>query len=445
MLDESSRLIGPGGPVGGTGAIGGTTGGGSIGGVARRRLDPVERSVWLAVGWLRLAWALWLFGIFLVIVKAADLPHFLSWDKVFVPFWLGNGAVAVLQVRLLLRAIGCMEKGKILSAEEFGRLSRSRRASELAMLEDSITEDSAHLVFRGVAGVILSIFILVLVTLAQAMLCLHLMNEQPGLWTCASPVILVQIGGLIQYALIKSSSWRDGAFHGLILLGVLSITHRATAGSEAGMSWAVALVPVWALNLVFLHLVLKVIFKHAMGRYHLQVEQLLCCVLYLLGILLTVSAVAMLAFKDQLPQASTKDPVLWLWLPLGTLFFGIACGGLGVFIVIGIHASWLLATKGFGEPLPLSRTEEGWWQPSGQEKSYELCFGILDKRPLRPQPRTMIEFRTMANNSAKRYGHRSFDPLPGSHSDQYDSGCDSAAFNDLYGGASTGNSESDAN
>jgi hypothetical protein len=52
----------------------------------------------------------------------------------------------------------------MVSIEEFSRLSTSRLARERAMLSDAVREDSAYLVFRGIAGVLTSIPINLLVT-----------------------------------------------------------------------------------------------------------------------------------------------------------------------------------------------------------------------------------------------------------------------------------------
>eukprot|EP00617_Octactis_speculum_P007745 CAMPEP_0185796300 /NCGR_PEP_ID=MMETSP1174-20130828/161008_1 /TAXON_ID=35687 /ORGANISM="Dictyocha speculum, Strain CCMP1381" /LENGTH=161 /DNA_ID=CAMNT_0028491653 /DNA_START=704 /DNA_END=1189 /DNA_ORIENTATION=- len=138
------------------------------------------------------------------------------------------------------------------------------------------------------------------------------------------------------------------------------------------------------------------------------------------------------------PGFGGHDIVSDLWVPLGTLFFGLFCGALGVFIVLDIHAEWLISSKGYGEPLPLSRTEHG-WAPSGQEKGYELCLGMLDKNVLIKKPQQQVANKNDKNNkNLKTNNVRDFElvvPV-----DDYDStggsGYDSAVFNDLY---NTGN------
>jgi len=186
------------------------------------------------------------------------------------------------------------------------------------------------------------------------------------------------------------------------------------------------------MNIIFLQMNLDALCKGCFGRYELRAQQILCCALYIFSTLLTMVGEFLLIVTP----FGDSDPVVSLWLPLGTLMFGVFVFGVAVFIIIEEHAEWLHATRGFGEPLPLSLTEEGGWEPSGEEKSYELALGVLGTN--RPMGNHTVKFMAMSESSPFSNDYQPDVKVETAHSDNYDSGCDSAAFNDVYGGNTTG-------
>ena len=339
--------------------------------------NPVENAVWISVRWLRLCVSLWLFGALLVVLKVAQLLNGTSWFAVLLPVWFGNVVIAALQVKLVANVVSCFTGGRILSLDAYRRIQTSRRPSDMALLPVSITEDLTHLVIRGTAAVILSVPALLLFTISEVLLCAHLETGRPGLWCCVAPALVLQVVAVIQYVLIKADTWRSGAVHALGLLLTISVVRRAALearGASELTPWPLALAPLWALNVLFLQLIVSVLWKPFTDRYELSAQQVLCCGLYLVSTVVSTAGELLLASELCLAD---DDVVACLWVPLGTLYFGIFCGGVAVFIVIEVHAESLLATKGFGEPLPLGLSKDGIWEPSGVEQSFELTLGIL--------------------------------------------------------------------
>mmetsp|Transcript_25579 Transcript_25579/g.57371 ORF Transcript_25579/g.57371 Transcript_25579/m.57371 type:complete len:430 (+) Transcript_25579:149-1438(+) len=409
---------------------------GTTGHAAPVHTNPVVASIEMGVGILRVVLCLWTLGLLCAAVKAARLPAPSSWFVVLLPLWLGNLVLAVLQTRFIFRVVSCFTRGRVVSEADYRLLLRSAHPSEV---EWTITEDQTHLITRSTAGVILSMPALFLVTASEIMVCNFLDSGEPGIWISLSPLLFVELLCVIQFVLIKSNSWRLGVAQFLIFATTVSIASqvaRMEGGSSqrslSASSWAVALAPLWTMNLVFLQMILDALWKSCVGLYELRAQQILCCALYVSATILTMMGEVLLVFQPW----GDSDPVSSLWLPLGTLMFGVFVFAVAVFLIIEEHGDWLLSSRGFGEPLPLSLTEEGGWEPSGEEKGYELALGILGTN------------RPMGNQAANRFFVSDASPFSNDyqpavkvenvHSDTYDSGCDSSAFNDVYGGNTTG-------
>lgn len=448
--------------------------------------NPVEAAIWSSVRYLRGALSFWLFGALLVVLKIAQLLGNLSWFAVLSPFWFGNVVIACLQIKLVGKVIACFTGGgRIFSQDAYRRIQMSRRQIDQEVLPLSITEDLTHLVIRGTAGVIVSVPALLLLTISEVLLCAYLETGRPGLWCCASPVLVLQFVAVTQYALIKSGNWRSGAFHILGLFLTLSMVRRATLedfdGNDLSSNlppWPVMLLPLWALNALFLQLIIRVTWRHFFDNYELSAKQLLCCALYFVSTVVATAGEILLASE---PCLDDDDVVTCLWLPLSTFYFGVFCGGVAVFIVIEVHAEMIIASKGFGEPLPLNLSKsDGFWEAAAEEQSFELSLGVFGSRVRRHS--SMVELVGSDRAAAAAVGvpivERSQGSKPRSHrvsslgglrgppvtsspqrvsipsdysappvqSDQYDSGCDSAAFNDpdLTDGGATNTAEESA-
>jgi hypothetical protein len=352
------------------------------------------------------------------------------WHFIFAPFWIGNSILGIVQVRLIFRVGACLGNGRIVSEHDY----RMLRLNPLlvAVLADVITDEQIHLVSRGIIGTLVSIPALVLITTTEILLCSNLESGKPAIWTCLSPVLIIQFAAVVVFVLIKTNSIRSGVVNILSLFTTLSIGFRVNMVETAGTSptsWLIVLIPLFCLNAVFGHLVGAALVGHVVGDKILRVQQLLAAVLYLTGIVLLTAGEVALA---QHPYAG-GDIVNGLWLPLGTVYFGSFLFSVAVLIIIGEHGEWLLATKGFADPLPMCLTEGGWGPAMGEADSYELALGIVVRR-VQPQFPLVVPLGQGRGNavSSIEYGVHTV------HSDQYDSGCDSAAFADIYGGNTTG-------
>ena len=148
------------------------------------------------------------------------------------------------------------------------------------------------------------------------------------------------------------------------------------------------------------------------------------------------------------------------WLPLGNLFVGLFLGSVALFIVTELHADWLVEKKGFDDPLPLSKTEGG-WAPSGPAQAYDLMLGPLREARARASARGAggaaagmgvgvsmgmgmgligvggegqrpLGSAEQGLGTSAAASARLSSTSGGAISDHYDSGYDSAVFNDLF-------------
>jgi hypothetical protein len=366
----------------------------------------------------------------------------------------------------------------VLSESDYRVLSMTPGSK--ATLEHSISEDSTLLVTRAIAGVMLSVPVLLLVSATEILLCGYMETGTPNIWTCLAPLILVQLVSVIQVLLIRNSA-KAIACQVLFLTTTLSVAAAAEIEasssashqqSQSPVSWGAALLPLWVLNALFFFHFAVILTRYFGGRYVLSAQQLLCCGLFLVSGLLTSSGEAMLVYlnhplprqqqqqqeEDEQQQQPTAadyayDPFMDLYFPLSTVFFGAFLFVVAALVMVQEHAHWLVVTKGFGEPLPLSINEDGTWEPSfGHDAHYDLFLGNLvnSSEQARPgqQQQQQVHFAGIAGSSRsssqveqqqqKHFADNSLDALPTIHSDNYDSGCDSAAFNDIYGGNTTG-------
>jgi len=354
----------------------------------RNHRSPVERAIRLAVVELRYCALLWMLGFMLVLVKNAD-DGALPWAVAFLPLWLGNVRAIALCCRIVGRAGSCYDR--IMSGTDYVRMVRAPtyRTTDPSLLEFAIPEDLVHLVNRGTVGALVAVPTFLLLMWTETMLCMHLSGGRGrkragGLWAAMAPLLFIEAVMVAQWALIKSNSWRGGLVMGLCFLSTVSLTHtwatheRAGAGAS-GMAnaggWWSGCIPLWLLSLVFLELIVSVVRKHCTGVYRLRPSQLVACGLYLLACAFSASAEVLLAARATLPWGD--NVTTGLWLPLAGLGVGITCGGGALMIVIEEHAIWLIATLGFGDPLPLSKTEDGGWEPAGEPQGYDLALGPL--------------------------------------------------------------------
>jgi len=392
--------------------------------------DSIVNAASFSVSFLRGCFSLWFLGVFSLAAKSAKLtPDWWSWYFAALPVWTGNLLLAGLQANLVLRVVLCFGQGRVLTEADYRILSMAPGSK--TTLEHSISEDSTLLVTRATAGIILSVPVLLLVTATEILLCGYMETGSPGIWTCVAPLLLVQLVSVLQVLLIRNSP-KATLCQLLLLLTTISIAH---ATDKKSPSWAIALLPIWLLNAGFFYHFVCIFSHFWSGLYQLRALQLLCGGLYLFGIVLTSSGEAMAVVNSSLPRDTEPDLFITIYFPLCSGIFGVFLFLVAACMVVQEHAQWLVVNRGFGEPMPLSITEDGGWEPLSENSDYyDFFLGSLVNKTqqgsLAPITTTIDVVSGMDTDEA----------APAIHSDNYDSGCDSAAFNDIYGGNTTGGS-----
>lgn len=359
--------------------------------------SPVKSAIQETVFCFRLLIAAYVTGIGCCLGKVLSLNPLsaASWFIVCTPFWIGNVAIAILQARVLLQAMSCFYRGRVVPSSE-----RRVIAQDLGLdAQYTISDDETNLVTRSSFAFLVSIPAMFLFFSSELLMCSFLGSQSPSLSTALAPLLLVELVSAATFCFVKMAP-----FSGVAILLILLSTLLVALSSSF-----LFLAPIWALKALFVVSLLSISWSHATQKVSLRYSQLVLVLLYLLFVILTTIPETMLFFGAPV----SMDIIL-------VAFCGVVCGGVGLFILVGDAGLHVWQSRGFGEPLSLS-LEDGGWTPSNDTSPYfnfalgYVCVARLDA------PHSPVALTATA--------------VPGEtvNSDNYDSsGYDSAAFTDMY-------------
>jgi uncharacterized membrane protein YgcG len=406
---------------------------------------------------------------------------------VFTPVWIGNIIVSYLQVRLIMQLGVCI--GKV--------MSYSNNSSRIMEQEDSlsITGNEYHFVSRVTIAVVLSLPISIFVATSEILYCNHLQKGSPSYWFCFTPLVIIEVFALVQYLLVKNP-WRDGAIKFLLLLSTIGLLHQASTMHDEQveqaatplipfeMSWPLAVLPLELLNLICIYSFANVFYYHSKGKYVLTLNQKIVGSSNIVGFSLLSLGELIVAFimqdeahlhhKNVEKKYNNSQFKSSLFLPMMMLFVGCLLISIALCLLLEIHGSWLILSRGYGNPLPLSLTEKGWGPSIDEELTFDIAFGLLEKTSSSAASSYQLHHSIYGDYGGLSTGNilsSDDDRLGGGHtsggghgpggyssggggggrkrgggggggggiySDHYDSSCDNSAFNEIYGGNTTG-------
>jgi hypothetical protein len=237
---------------------------------------------------------------------------------------------------------------------------------------------------------VLTLPCVVLVAASELLLCSLLEHGRPGPAVALVPLLLLEALGLCYSLLVRSGSHLRTLGWALLLLATASLgLHAAGAwpldgeGAE-GRLWA-AMVPAWALQAYLLSLLAWVAGRGLLARrLRLGWRHGVCMALYALALAMLTLAEVLLCWRAlgrQLQQALRAPAALQVGI--GALsgvaaVAGVGLGALGVFLVAEEEVDHLITTHGYADPLPLSRTAQG-WGPTGARSSFWLLLGRIEE------------------------------------------------------------------
>jgi hypothetical protein len=227
-----------------------------------------------------------------------------------------------------------------------------------------------------------------LVTASQVLLFLHLEFHRLSFLVAMAPLMALQLLGVVECILLETRSALGGVCWVLLLSSTLTLSLRVaekTALFRAGMPWWYAMVPLWALEALFLVMAAFILLQGCcLRRYHLTHHHSLCLALYLSCLLLTGLAEVLWIWGRSLdldlPELESELLALVRYRHLiatGLFCLGVALGLFALVLVARREVDNLVVTYGYSDPLPLSKTARG-WEPAGPVVVMWLLLGRID-------------------------------------------------------------------
>jgi len=374
--------------------------------------NPVELCLKIAVKGV--AWTLFLWCLGLLALVIHELLHFPlsdSWDwyLIFIPFWAGDLAAIFVQARVLVTACS------------FRFLPNERLALRRYMQEQTtqaVDMNYLPLVQKVVFTVVISVLALILAVVFQVLVCMKLTGNSSSTMVALFPLMLLEALFLLHFCCMRDHSRVSAAAWTLLLLGTFTLTVKfdqpyIVAEKGKGLPYFVAFAPFWALAILFYYLGVQIHINHHRGGYVLSKRQKQALNLYLLGLTMLTCAEVVLSLNEVGLEPVAPQSVACL-----LFFLAASSASIALFIIIKRNATRLLLTKGYEEPLPLSKTQRG-WVPSGGGTETWLLLGAVEQR---------VRLRALNGNVVSTSSTQSFEMEGGKHFQRTNSG----SYADLY-------------
>jgi hypothetical protein len=384
------------------------------------QIRAVSSCLNLATMGLSTTLALWCLGFGAVLIRVAN-PDLISnsflnsYWVIFTPFWLGDCVAMVFQVRLLLRAYllrFLTPEQQVAVRRRYGSISPSEGGSipsiglpaelqglGLGPLGQSTIVDVAYmpLVQRTVFATVMSIPLLLLLIGQQVLACVQLSTlSEYSQWSkddmkfsmmiCLSPLLVLETFGLLRVLLIRTRSVLPLATWFLIFLGTLCVAAKIDGIKEVLLAdgpWIMVLSPFLALIALFGGLVVYIFIGALFRKFELTRSQRVSLLLYFLSLISLTGGIALLAAKPAVLQILDYDGEVREEAPVVAIWSAAVLASLGLCIAVEGSMHRLMNTKGFEDPVPLSKTSKG-WEPSGARNEHWTLLGMISVRDKAP-------------------------------------------------------------
>jgi len=369
-----------------------------------REENPVEACLKVAVRGVAWTLSLWCIGLLFLAINAVDPKFLLNWYMVFMPFWAGDLMAIFVQARVLV------------SACSFRFLPNERLALRRYMQDQqtqAVDMNYLPLVQKVVFTVVVSVPTLLMVIAFQVLVCMRLTEGAPTAAMVALPLFILEGLCLVHFCMIRDHSATSAATWCLLFMATAALTTKFDGALGESFPYMVAFAPLWLLNMLFFVMGMQIHVDHCRGLHFLSKRQRVALNLYLGALLISWTAELLVACEET-GSLSVPSVVVPLLFTLASMFCATS-----IFMVAKRNAKRLLLTKGYEEPLPLSKTQEG-WEPSGGGTSDWFLLGAIEQR---------VRLRSNGEMETGSSRHSSFEQR-GSSSNFHRS--DSGSYADLY-------------
>ncbi|CAM9330822.1 unnamed protein product, partial [Discosporangium mesarthrocarpum] len=332
-------------------------------------------------GWCMLFWFLGTLSILLFYVRQLDggehgkstygiwmFKYQGSPWMTFTPFWIGDIVAFAFLGRLIKKVVEVRLSG---TSRRGPRRFESREAC-LGGDTIIVNIDYFPLLQRVVITWAVSLLILIIVIIEQVLVCLKWDGggRAPGALAVATPMLVLEILCLLRVVLLRCHGWISGATWILTILLTLSVALRAEPATDflRDRPWAQCLTPLWALDVLYLGVVVYLLANVCVRRLILSRVQAACLALYSISLLCSIAAQLLLIEDGRRGIKLSMPPSRIFQLDLHILLemFSLGAFILAIYLSIDHSVSQLRASHGYEDPLPLSKTEEGWeWSGTG--------------------------------------------------------------------------------
>ena len=334
--------------------------------LSSRHSDPtfeIDDAVTLGIKVLCARWSLtiflWMISYLLVMLQVISNGTLVSSTALlFLPMWTGS-VLAIMAVVLVIS--GTCSNTRLISPEQ--RLFLRTRGN----VDESqyIDYDSLPLLRRlFFVGAVSALFALMAIT-TQILFYLWLMEGVIGMWNALCPVIIVFIIILCYMFAMNTISLSSCLVASLLVIDMMLFAMKIS-GEVSSLSWVLVSAPIIIVQGYWIVHLLKVVRNDTTEIYRLTLKQKLCSVMYLISMLLSLLA----EFTTCITNGSLSQFPQWLWVIAVPLFVIAAA------IVLREEAALIAFTRGYTDPQPLSRTEDG-WEPLLGSSITSLLLGTI--------------------------------------------------------------------
>lgn len=162
-------------------------------------------------------------------------------------------------------------------------------------------------------------------------------------------------------------------------------------GELPGVSWTIATIPMDIVIIASCVYLFKVCYEGVRGRYCLKRAQQFSLVGYILSLTLFAIAVGITVYREFLHNViwtgTFNNPAAGT--VIGTVQYvlctiAVAISTLCIIVILNMEGRTLAHTRGFRNPIPLSRYKDGWLPTSGCGDVYAILLGSIETKAASP-------------------------------------------------------------
>mmetsp|Transcript_33312 Transcript_33312/g.48244 ORF Transcript_33312/g.48244 Transcript_33312/m.48244 type:complete len:483 (-) Transcript_33312:370-1818(-) len=317
---------------------------------------------------------LWVLSFILVMLQVIEHGHFVTRNVLlFIPMWTGSligiGAATIISLKICTNPV-------LVSRER--RLYMRAQGTEA--LYQFIDYDSLPLMRRLICWNLVLIVSFIFALVAQVLFYLWFVHAIIGLWHALVPVCILGVLYMSYLYIIEVFSRTACVVFSLVALQMVIFTVKKNDVMLSSSSWSVATMPIMLVQLIALRYILIVLANSWSGRYLLSSVQNFFLVVYSIAWLSSIAAQGILLYVDfQIIETfPTEETFQLLYSCVAILYTAsISATVFCLAAVLLIRGRELANCRGFVEPLPLSRSQQGWVVSKSGREQQSLLLGNI--------------------------------------------------------------------